>query len=99
MMRGLSRTSRDVRRFCIMVGTHTLRSINVVGLKLAGISNKTIHALRHAFTKLFGARQNLKLAIARLLESNDLAPEGIEMVDFIRESNLDVYFSPDDARD
>jgi hypothetical protein len=28
MMRGLSRTSRDVPPFCIMDGTHTLRGIN-----------------------------------------------------------------------
>src|SRR5260221_1387149 len=84
MMRGLSRTSRDVPPFCIMDGTHTLRSINVIGLKRAGISNKSIHALRSAFGGLFGTRRNLKLAIAQLLEPGNLAPEVIEMVDFIR---------------
>ena len=40
MMRGLSRTSRDVPPFCIMDGTHTLRGINLVGLKRAGIPIK-----------------------------------------------------------
>ncbi len=94
MMRGLSRTSRDVPPFCIMDGTHTLRGINVVGLKRAGISSKSIHALRHAFTALFGSRQNLKLAIERLDKSGDLAPEVIEMVDFIRASKRGVAFGP-----
>ena len=98
MMRGLSRTSRDVPPFCIMDGTHTLRGINVVGLKRAGISNKSIHALRHAFSALFNTRQNLKLAIERLLESTDLAPEVIEMVDFIRASKRGVAFGPHDDR-
>lgn len=94
MMRGLSRTSRDVPPFCIMDGTHTLRGINVVGLKRAGISSKSIHALRHAFTTLFGTRQNLRLAIERLEKSGDLAPEVIEMVDFIRASKRGVAFGP-----
>ncbi len=98
MMRGLSRTSRDVPPFCIMDGTHTLRGINVVGLKRAGISSKSIHALRHAFTALFGTRQNLKLAIERLEKSGDLAPEVIEMVDFIRASQRGVAFGPLDSR-
>ena len=94
MMRGLSRTSRDVPPFCIMDGTHTLRGINVVGLKRAGISSKSIHALRHAFTSMFGTRQNLKLAIERLEKSTALTPEVIEMVNFIRASKRGVAFGP-----
>jgi UDP-N-acetylglucosamine acyltransferase len=96
MMRGLSRTSRDVPPFCIMDGTHTLRGINVVGLKRAGISSKSIHALRHAFATLFGSRQNLKLAVERLEKSGDLTPEVIEMLNFIRSSKRGVAFGPHD---
>ena len=96
MMRGLSRTSRDVPPFCIMDGTHTLRGINVVGLKRAGIPSKSIHALRHAFTSLFGTRQNLKLAIDRLEKSTALTPEAIEMVNFIKASTRGVAFGPHD---
>ncbi len=98
MMRGLSRTSRDVPPFCIMDGTHTLRGINVVGLKRAGIPSKSIHALRHAFTTLFGARQNLKLAIERLEQSGDLAPEVIELLNFIKASKRGVAFGPLDPQ-
>ena len=98
MMRGLSRTSRDVPPFCIMDGTHTLRGINVVGLKRAGIPSKSIHALRHAFTALFGARQNLKLAIERLEESADQTSEVIELVDFIKSSKRGVAFGPHDPK-
>ncbi len=97
MMRGLSRTSRDVPPFCIMDGTHTLRGINVVGLKRAGVPTKSIQALRKAFTILFGARQNLKLAIERLEKSTDLTPEVIEMVNFIRAAKRGVAFGPHDA--
>ena len=97
MMRGLSRTSRDVPPFCIMDGTHTLRGINVVGLKRAGIPSKSIHALRHAFTNLFGTRQNLKLAIERLEKSGDATPEVTEMLTFIKSSKRGVAFGPPDS--
>jgi UDP-N-acetylglucosamine acyltransferase len=97
MMRGLSRTSRDVPPFCIMDGTHTLRGINVVGLKRAGVPTKSIQALRKAFTTLFGTRQNLKLAVERLEKSTVLTPEVIEMVNFIRAAKRGVAFGPHDA--
>jgi UDP-N-acetylglucosamine acyltransferase len=77
-----------------MDGSHTLRGINVVGLKRAGFPSKSIHALRHAFTALFGARQNLKLAIERLEKSTALTPEVIEMVNFIRAAKRGVAFGP-----
>jgi len=101
MMRGLSRTSRDVPPFCIMDGTHTLRGINVIGLKRAGIPSKSIHALRHAFTALFGTRQNLKLAVERFTQSTDTpnCPEVTEMLNFIRASKRGVAFGPPDNRD
>ncbi|MGH7934718.1 MAG: acyl-ACP--UDP-N-acetylglucosamine O-acyltransferase [Candidatus Binataceae bacterium] len=96
MMRGLSRTSRDVPPFCIMDLTHTLRGINVVGLRRAGISAGAIRALRDAFTELFGRRRNLKVAIERLMETAALCPEVAEMVDFIRHSKRGVAFGPKD---
>jgi acyl-[acyl carrier protein]--UDP-N-acetylglucosamine O-acyltransferase len=74
----------------------------VIGAKRAGIPSKSIHALRHAFTALFGTRQNLKLAIERFVKSGADAlacAEVIEMVDFIRASKRGVAFGPLDDRD
>jgi UDP-N-acetylglucosamine acyltransferase len=98
MMRGLSRTSRDVPPFCVMDGTHMLRGINAIGLRRVGISTKSIHALRHAFVTLFGTRQNLKLALDRLEKSTALTTEVIEMVNFIRASKRGVAFGPHDPQ-
>jgi UDP-N-acetylglucosamine acyltransferase len=99
MMRGLSRTSRDVPPFCIMDGTHTLRGINVIGLKRAGFSTKSIQALRKAFTALFGTRQNLRLAVERLEKSNvDQTPEVTELLNFIKSAKRGVAFGPHDPR-
>jgi UDP-N-acetylglucosamine acyltransferase len=93
MMRGLSRTSRDVPPFCIMDGTHTLRAINVVGLRRVGFKAAQVRALREVFLALFGKRQNLKLALERVA-SEKLTPEAQEMVDFIRASKRGVAFGP-----
>jgi UDP-N-acetylglucosamine acyltransferase len=79
-----------------MDGTHTLRGINLVGLKRASIPSKSIHALRHAFTTLFGTRQNLKLAIERVEKSGALEPEVAELLNFIKASKRGVAFGPHD---
>jgi UDP-N-acetylglucosamine acyltransferase len=97
MMRGLSRTSRDIPPFCVMDGTHTLRAINVIGLRRAGFNASQVRALRDAFNELFGKRQNLKLAVERMLAAGGLTPEVREMIDFIRASKRGVAVGPKDA--
>ncbi len=97
MMRGLSRTSRDVPPFCIMDLTHTLRGINVVGLRRADIDAKAIRALRDAFKAIFGMRQNLKLALDRYETKGSNVPEVREMIAFIRTSKRGVAFGPRDG--
>ena len=98
LTRGGSRMSRDIPPFCIVDGVHTLRAINVIGLRRAGFSAPAIAALRRAFTALFGARQNLRLAVERLLSSGPPTPEVAEMMEFIRASRRGVAFGPRAAR-
>jgi UDP-N-acetylglucosamine acyltransferase len=92
MMRGGSRTARDLPPFCNADFLHTLRGINVIGLRRAGFSTPAIMALRKAYRALFGARQNLKLAIGRLESEGPLTPEVAELVAFIRASKRGVAF-------
>ena len=94
MMRGLSRTSRDIPPFCIMDGTHTLRGINVVGLRRLGFKTAQIRALKDLFGELFGVRQNLKIALERIASGGALTAEAQEMADFIRASKRGVAFGP-----
>ena len=98
MMRGLSRTSRDLPPFCVMDLTHTLRGINVVGLRRAGFSAVSIRALRTAFNVLFGTRRDLQHAIAELEAAGPHAPEVAEMIAFIRQSKRGVAFGPKSRR-
>jgi UDP-N-acetylglucosamine acyltransferase len=94
MMRGLSRTSRDIPPFCIADLTHTLRGINAVGLRRAGVDARSITALRRAFRTLFGERRNLKRAIDDLMAAGAVTPEVAEMVEFMRASRRGVAFGP-----
>ena len=94
LTRGGSRMSRDIPPFCIVDGVHTLRAINVIGLRRAGFSVAAISALRRAFTALFGTRHNLALAIERLLAAGSPTPEVTEMIEFIRASKRGVAFGP-----
>ncbi|MGH7779939.1 MAG: acyl-ACP--UDP-N-acetylglucosamine O-acyltransferase [Candidatus Binataceae bacterium] len=98
LTRGGSRMSRDIPPFCIADGTHTLRAINVIGLKRAGFGTPAIAALRRAFAALFGTRRNLALAIACLEAAGPLTPEVTEMIEFIRASKRGVAFGPRDTR-
>lgn len=93
LLRGLSRTSRDVPPFCIMDGTHTLRAVNLVGLRRAGVSAEAARAIRTAFKTLFFRPRNLRIALAEV-ESAPLSPEVKELVEFIRASKRGVCFGP-----
>jgi UDP-N-acetylglucosamine acyltransferase len=92
LLRGLSRTSRDVPPFCLMDLTHTLRGINVIGLRRAGFQRAQLRALREAYRILFGTRQNLGTALERLEQTGPPTPEVAEMIGFIRASKRGVAF-------
>ncbi|HJU10536.1 MAG TPA: acyl-ACP--UDP-N-acetylglucosamine O-acyltransferase [Candidatus Binataceae bacterium] len=99
MMRGLSRTSRDVPPFCIMDGTHTLRAINQVGLRRAGFSQATIASLRKAFATLFRGARNLTHALQTLEQEGPLSIEVAELIEFIRSSKRGVAVAPRPMRE
>jgi UDP-N-acetylglucosamine acyltransferase len=92
LLRGLSRTSRDVPPFCIMDGTHTVRAINLIGLRRAGFSAQSIRDIRSAFKALFLRSRNLQRALEEVDPS--ASSEVRELVEFIRSSRRGVCFGP-----
>lgn len=92
-LRGLSRTSRDVPPFCIMDGTHTVRAINRVGMRRAGLTGEQIRAVQRAFVTLFRSRRNLRAAIAEI-EQQTHTPEIDELLQFIRTAHRGVAIGP-----
>jgi len=97
ILRGLSRTSRDVPPFCIMDGTHTVRGVNIVGLRRAGFSRDRIRAIRNAFSRLFRQRVNLKQAVEELRQQ-PCTPDVQHLLDFIQQSQRGVCFGPKSVR-
>jgi len=94
-MRGLSGTSRDVPPFAIIDWQHTVRGVNVVGLKRAGFDDKRIRAIRQAFRTLFRKGRNLGLAIKEVEESGRVNEDVLTLLNFIKSSKRGVCFGED----
>jgi UDP-N-acetylglucosamine acyltransferase len=90
MMRGGSRASRDLPPFCISDWEHTVRALNLVGLKRAGFDRERIRALKEAFKILFFQRGNLKQAIQRVEAEVSLTADVRYLLEFIRQSKRGV---------
>ncbi len=94
ILRGLSRTSRDVPPFCIMDGTHTVRGVNRVGLRRAGFDAARIRTIATAFRILFRVRTNLREALARVEAEVSSTPDLEELLAFIRAAKRGVAMGP-----
>jgi UDP-N-acetylglucosamine acyltransferase len=92
MLRGLSRTSRDVPPFCIMDGTHTVRTLNLVGLRRNGFDPKRVRAVKNAFKVLFTSGLAMPAAVARVEAEFEITPDVQELLDFIKTAKRGVCF-------
>jgi UDP-N-acetylglucosamine acyltransferase len=99
MMRGLSRTSRDVPPFCIMDETHTVKSLNLIGLRRTGLDAKKVRALKNAYLILFRGGLNMQNAIEQVEAEVDMTDDVRELLDFIRTSKRGVCFGEGTAVD
>jgi UDP-N-acetylglucosamine acyltransferase len=97
MMRGGARASRDLPPYCNIDDTHTVKGLNLVGLRRAGFSREQIGPLRQAVRLLFGSRLNLKLALERVAAEVPSTPEVTHLLDFIRASKRGVAMGPRQA--
>lgn len=92
LMRGLSGTSRDVPPYAIVDWQHTVRGLNLVGLKRAEFDGQRIRALKEAFRILFRKGRNLKVAVAEVEADADLARQVLPLLEFIKTSKRGVCF-------
>jgi UDP-N-acetylglucosamine acyltransferase len=92
LMRGLSGTSRDVPPYAIIDWQHTVRGVNVIGLKRAGFDEKRIRAIKEAFRVLFRKGRNLSLAVKEVEEKEGANRDVSALLDFIKSSKRGVCF-------
>jgi len=93
IMRGLSRTSRDVPPFALIDDTHVVRGVNRVGLRRAGFDAGRVRTLVRAFRILFGERTNIRLAMERVAAECP-SPDVDEVLAFIRAAKRGVAMGP-----
>ncbi len=98
MMRGGARASRDLPPYANIDDTHTVKGLNLVGLRRAGFTAAQIAPLRQAFRILFGRRTNLKQALEQVEAEVPLTPEVAHLLEFIRSSKRGVAMGPRQAR-
>jgi UDP-N-acetylglucosamine acyltransferase len=99
MMRGGSRTSRDVPPYCIIDWEHTVRGLNLVGLRRAGFTPAQIGPLSQAVRLIFGKRGNLRLALEKVEKEVPPTPEVTHLLDFIKASERGVALGRKASRD
>ncbi len=97
LMRGLSGTSRDVPPYALIDWQHTVRGVNVIGLKRAGFDEKRIRAIRDAFRVLFRKGRNLALAVKEIEKSGRANPDVSALLDFIKASRRGVCFGASES--
>jgi len=95
LMRGLSGTSRDVPPYAIIDWQHTVRGVNVVGLKRAGFDDQRVRAIRTAFRTLFRKGRNLALAVKEIEAEGRANSDVLALLNFIKSSRRGVCFGAD----
>ncbi|MBN9121466.1 MAG: acyl-ACP--UDP-N-acetylglucosamine O-acyltransferase [Planctomycetes bacterium] len=89
---GISATSKDVPPFFVMQGINTIRGLNLVGMKRAGMPPAERLAIRKAYRILFMTRpvQPLPLALLRIESELGTLPAVRELLEFIRSSKRGI---------
>lgn len=90
MISGGSMIGKDVPDFCTCQGDRaTLRGLNLLGMRRAGMGRETVAAVKEAYKTLFLSGLRLEEAAARLRGAGPL-PEVAAMLDFIEASKRGV---------
>ncbi|MBI3548957.1 MAG: acyl-ACP--UDP-N-acetylglucosamine O-acyltransferase [Elusimicrobia bacterium] len=90
MVGGGSMVGKDIPSFCTCQGDRaTLRGLNLIGMRRAGLGREAISAVKEAYKGLFLSGQTLETAIAQMKDSSPSA-EVSQMIDFIERSKRGV---------
>jgi len=88
---GCSKVNQDVPPYCMVDGNPaTLRGLNAIGIKRAGIPSDTALALRRAFKILFNSGLARGNAIAQVEQQMNGVPEIGRLLEFIKTSKRGI---------
>ncbi len=85
MIGGCSRINQDVPPFALCAGVDTkIHSVNIVGLRRAGVSAEAIRTLKQAFKYLFHTGRSKANALDQIERELTPCPELTHLLDFVR---------------
>lgn len=90
MISGNSAFSRDLPPFVTAIGQNIISSVNVVGMRRAGISREAMHEVRQAYEIFFGAGGTRDEGLARVEAAGFQSTEVREILEFIRGSRRTI---------
>jgi len=90
LLSGCSVTTKDLPPFMVQQGFDNIVSINVVGLRRAGMTNGQINAIRRAFRILYREGLVIPTALARIEHELGTVDAVRELVTFIRHSTRGI---------
>ncbi|HEX4124084.1 MAG TPA: acyl-ACP--UDP-N-acetylglucosamine O-acyltransferase [Tepidisphaeraceae bacterium] len=80
---GYARIHHDVPPFCKVDGADTVRGINTIGLRRAGVPDEEIEAIDAAIRELFSRKKPLALAMSEFNVQNGLHPSVKRLLEFL----------------
>jgi UDP-N-acetylglucosamine acyltransferase len=89
MLSGADAISQDLPPFCIAYATKLIGSLNIVGLRRAGLGHH-LRPLKRAFDLLFRSRLSRSSAVERILDELAGDPLCVEMAQFVRASQRGI---------
>jgi UDP-N-acetylglucosamine acyltransferase len=90
LLSGCSVTTKDIPPYMVQQGIDNVVSINVVGMRRAGITNDSINAIRRAFRILYREGLVIPAALARIEQELGTVDAACELVTFIRQSTRGI---------
>ena len=88
MIGGLSRVTKDVPPFMMLIGNSKIFGINTIGLKRAGFSTEEINEVKRIFTTIYRKKLPLNKILDELKKSNTVRTE--EVIKFIESSKRGI---------
>ena len=92
MISGNSALSRNVPPFLTAIGQNIVSTLNVVGMRRAGIPRATMHEIRDAYELYFSLDGTREEVLARVAAAGFQSPEVGEIIEFIRTSKRPIVF-------
>lgn len=90
MIGGLSRLIKDVVPYMLIDGNSEVCSLNIVGIKRSGISEKAKAQIKNIYKMIYRSGLNVSQALEEIAKVSNLTDEAKHMVEFVKSSERGI---------